>query len=733
LIDPYVPHGRHYADEWVPIKPSTDAALALAMIRWIIDHERHNRAYLENPNAEAAASDGETTWTNATYLVFSDPDDDRFGLFVRGRDLGIGDDEYVVIDAGSGQAVVHTSANAGELLVDTVVGGTPPAPVKSSLHLLRDRASAHTIEEWAKICEVPAETIERLATEFTSHGRRATASCYRGAVMHSNGIYAGLAVNMLNGLIGNLNYKGGVVKNSSGPAWDKGRFDLMAVPDAPDVEGVHISRIGGKSTIPYEESSEYQRRVAAGGSPYPPRRPWYPFTHAGITTEAIAAADSGYPYPVKIWINYYINQRHSVPGGRRFEEVFSDTEKVPLFISVDTTISETSIFADYIVPDAMYLDGQYGFMDQQAGAATAWHRGIRSPAVEPLTGRTDDGRPMILETFLIDIAKELSLPGYGLDGIVGGEDGPYAGKSFPFETAEDFYLRAVVNMADNAGTPPAPRDELEFVESGYPAAKAREILTADEWARSAYLLARGGYFDPPDAAWDEAEHHTRGVKLDDKAPLQFWHEVLATTIESASGRRREGTAAYLEPEDGAGRKLSVLDSDYPFTITTFRLATRTKARTAYDYWALETHPDNRVEINVVDAAEMGIHDGDRVRISSRSGSADGVAKVSHRVRPGSIAATHHYGHTQQGNSNWNILGASEAVAGGGFVSPVLHGMNVSNVDGDTVHADPRRGSRGFNVNDAMRRNSDVLDDMPLVDSAGGATIFLDTRVKVERL
>ncbi|MEX1037778.1 MAG: NrfD/PsrC family molybdoenzyme membrane anchor subunit [Acidimicrobiia bacterium] len=735
LIDPYVPHGRHYADEWVPIKPSTDAAMVLGMMGWIFEHERFNKNYLENTSAAAAAADGEPSWTNATYLVVSDPDDPRDGRFLRASELGLGDDEFVVIDPVTGDPVPHTRVDTGRLFVDSTVAGPDGSPimVKSSLQLLREQALARTVDDWAEICDVPSGTIERLADEFTSHGRQATASCYRGAVMHSYGIYAGLAVNMLNGLIGNLNYKGGVVRNSSGPGWSDGRFDLLSIPDAPKADGVHISRIAGKSTISYEESSEYLRKVDAGEEPYPPRRPWYPFTHAGITTEAIAAAESGYPYPVKIWINYYINQRHSVPGGQRFEEVFGDTEKVPLFLSVDTTISETSVFADYIVPDVMYLDGQYGFMDQQAGACTAWHRGIRSPAVEPLTGRTEDGRPMMLETFLIDVAKSLDLPGYGENGIVGGADGPYSGETFPLNTAEDFYLRAVVNMADNASTPPAPAEEIEFVESGYPVASARGILTDGEWRRSAYLLARGGYFDPPEAAWDEAGHHTRGVKLDERAPLQFWHETLATTIESATGRRRPGTATYREPEDGVGRKLAELDAAYPFTITTFRLATRTKARTAYDYWALETHPENRVEINVDDAASLGLRDGDRVRISSPSGSAEGVAKVSHRVRSGSIAATHHYGHTQQGNSPLTIIGAGEAVTGGKFVSPVLHGMDVSNVDGNRVNPDKRRGSRGFNVNQAMRRNDDVLDDMPLVDSAGGATIFLDTRVKVEKL
>ena len=48
-----------------------------------------------------------------------------------------------------------------------------------------------------------------------------------------------------------------------------------------------------------------------------------------------------------------------------------------------------------------------------------------------------------------------------------------------------------------------------------------------------------------------------------------------------------------------------------------------------------------------------------------------------------------------------------------------------------MHAGPRRASRGFDVNDVMRRNDD-LAQTPLVDNAGGATVYLDTRVKVEK-
>ena len=732
LVDPYVPHGRHYADEWVAVKPGTDAALALGMIRWILDHERFDRAYMENPNQGAAAKDGETTWTNGTYLVVDQPDDPRHNRFLRTGDLGLPGNDFVVADAGTGELRSFLESDAGALFVARTVTDREGrfVRVRSAWQRLRDEASRHAVGGWAEICGVPATTIARLAEEFTSHGKQASASCYRGATMHSNGIYAGLAIQMLNALIGNFGWKGGVNKNASAPKWAQGVYDLETVAGGPKVSAVHVSRIGGRSSIRYEQSSEYARKVAAGQSPYPATRPWYPFTHAGITTEALAAADTGYPYPVKCYINYYINSIHSIPGGRRYVETLKDPAKIPLFLCVDTTISETSIYADYIVPDVMYLDGQYGFMGQQAGACAAPHIGIRSPAVEPRTDRLPDGRSVMLETFLIDLALRLGLPGYGDAAIPGA--GPHAGATFPLRRAEDYYVRAIANIAANAKVPAAPPEELAWVEANSLVAPHRDILTADEWRQSAALLARGGYFERPDAAWAAAGHHVGGLKLDPRIPLHIWHEQLATSVQPGSGLRNFGTASYRPAEDGRGRRIEEMDAEYPFRVITFRLATRTKARTAYDYWALETHPINYVEMNPDDARALGIGRGDRVRISSPSGSAEGFVKLSPRCRPGVIAGTHHFAHTQQGNSAWQIRAAASAVTGGDFVSEVLHGLSRPVAQSDRVRPDPRRGSRGFSVNDAMRRN-DELAGTPLVDNAGGATVFLDTRVKVERI
>ncbi len=46
-------------NRWVPVLPGTDSALAMGMIRWIIDQERYNADYLALPGEAAMQAAGE--------------------------------------------------------------------------------------------------------------------------------------------------------------------------------------------------------------------------------------------------------------------------------------------------------------------------------------------------------------------------------------------------------------------------------------------------------------------------------------------------------------------------------------------------------------------------------------------------------------------------------------------------------------------------------------------------
>ncbi|MFW8369142.1 hypothetical protein ACOICT_29260, partial [Klebsiella pneumoniae] len=51
-------------NEWVPVNPASDLALAMGLIRWILDNERFDARALAQPGPAAMKAAGEAAWTN---------------------------------------------------------------------------------------------------------------------------------------------------------------------------------------------------------------------------------------------------------------------------------------------------------------------------------------------------------------------------------------------------------------------------------------------------------------------------------------------------------------------------------------------------------------------------------------------------------------------------------------------------------------------------------------------
>ena len=135
---------------------------------------------------------------------------------------------------------------------------------------------------------------------------------------------------------------------------------------------------------------------------------------------------------------------YAAPGQASEEliEKLKDPRNIPLIISSDIVIGDSSIYADYIIPDITYLE-RYVHV---AVPDTLMSKGIgvRYPVVEPLTQVTDDGRPFCYETFLIDVAKRLGMAGFGNKAIPDHE-----GQLWPLNRMEDYYIKATANVAYN--------------------------------------------------------------------------------------------------------------------------------------------------------------------------------------------------------------------------------------------------------------------------------------------
>jgi tetrathionate reductase subunit A len=709
IVDPRAQNGSVHAEEWIPIIPGQDGAFAMGMIRWMLENNGCNTTYLQLANHQAALSNGYSCYSNASHLVIDDSNHPDHGQFLRLTHLqktsADHDQDIYMVVTPAGEIVPFAAATEGQLDATLAVTDKDGVPltVTTSFNLMKKGVFAHSLDEYAEMAGVPLEQMIRTAKDFSAHGQKAAVCQYHGAGNYCNGTYAAYAVAMLNALVGSIGMKGGYLTSGGAAAsWKKGNYDMKKFPGQRKPKGVKISREGGR----YEKTTEFARKKAAGGTGYPAKRPWFSFTKGGLSVEALSGIDGRYPYGCQVLFTYFYNPLYSTPGGYRYKETLADSDKVPLHVSIDIGINESNVYADYIVPDVTYLEGQYGWLTPHAPALK--FTGVRIPCLEPLTGKTEDNRPYCLETFLIDLALALDLPGFGEKAIPAKD-----GAMLPLLRAEDFYLRAYANIAGNAKVPQGADDEVAFVERNYPLTAFRSLFSAQEWQQLCYMLARGGVFTPYETAFS-GDRFLHGISR-----VVLYNETLATTRNSLTGERFSGTLNYQPPQDAARRTITEMDQDYPLSLITYKMNVHTQSRTNCHKYAMEIFPENFIQVNSRDAAAYGLKSGDAVRLVSASNSEgiSGKVAVTELVRPGCVALSFHYGHSQSGASTVTVARAKEVFLGGARVA-----------DQSSLYGDPALGT-GTNPN-MVSRLDENLDHTPLVDTLAGIPDFSSTRVKL---
>jgi tetrathionate reductase subunit A len=731
VADPRLSITASKAWKWLPIKPGTEAALAMAMIRWIIENQRYDARYLTNANKAAAQADGEPTWCNATWLVVLD-ETGQPGKFLRAHELGIAPIQkrtaedgteydyelFVVLHNGKPVAVDPNDEQhpvEGDLMVDTTLRTREGKPirVKSAFQLLYEASAEHTIEEWAEICGLKADDIIEVAREFTAHGKRAVADIHRGVSQHTNGFYNCFAFNALNLLIGNYDWQGGFIKKSE---WNiTGDKQGKPIESKPYIlKELHPGKLTpfGISIIRHEV--KYEETTLFEG--YPAKRPWYPLS-SDIYQEVIPSIGDQYPYPVKCLMLYMGTPVYALPGGDKLIPILMDTEKLPLFISIDITIGETSLYADYIFPDLSYLE-RWEFHGSHPSFAHKIQP-IRQPVIPPIPETVKvfgQEMPLSLEAVLLAIAEKLGLPGFGKDGFAPGMD---------FTHPDHFYLKMVANVAagDKPGeaVPDADDAELELFlkarrhlpKSVFDPERWKAACGEAWWRKVVYVLNRGGRYEDYEKAYEHGQVKHKYGKL-----VNLYSEKVATTKSAITGKAFSGIPRFFPPyTDCAGNPIQ--DEGYDFHLITHREITMTKSRTISNYWLTSVLPENALLINRRDAERLGLREGDKVRVRSAS-NPDGMwdlgndrrlplelkVKVVEGIRPGTVTFALGFGH-------W-AYGASEIV-----------------IDGQRIPADPRR-AKGAHLNAAMRIDP-LLKNTPLTDPVGASVVFYDTKVALEKV
>lgn len=622
---------------WVPIKPGTDAALALAIGRYLVDNGLYNTSFLRRPHDAAANPTNELNVTDATLLVKIVSGHPL--AFLRADEAGIpGGTNSDFVAWSGGAAVKYNTVDAAELLPGQVVANG--ITCKTAFQLYFERVREKSLEEYSAICGVDVATIQSLAAQLAAAARAGNVTMYRGPVQHSNGTYSGLAILALNLLVGNFNWKGGLAFGGGGwrTSYSGAPYDPDTVPGGVTDSGVQITRAKAK----YEDSAEFARNG------YPARRPWFPIATHNNYQEIIPSIEDAYPYAAKALILYWNGIPYSTPAARAaFERVAADENKLPLIVAIDIAMGEATVWADYVLPDSTYFE-RWSVVGVAPTILTKTS-GVRQPVVGALDASMNY-TPVLpntktLEDILIGLGKAAGWP-VGLD------------------RAWDYWRQVITNMAADDSGPGLD-----------------------------YVLARGGRFDGYEKAYDGEK-----LKSHFSGRLYFFSEKLAKTHDSMTGEYFEGLGRYEPIRDAAGNALATTDGEYPLQLVTYKKAWHTQMHTMRYPWLASIQPGNFVELNSADAAARGIRTGDFVRLSSRSNPAGivGQARVTETVRPGVAAVSHHFGHWEMSSRPHKVNGADtayDATRGGGIQSTQV--MRLDPSLGNVTLQDKIGGSAAF--------------------------------------
>jgi anaerobic selenocysteine-containing dehydrogenase len=245
-------------------------------------------------------------------------------------------------------------------------------------------------------------------------------------------------------------------------------------------------------------------------------------------------------------------------------------------------------------------------------------------------------------------------------------------------------------------------------------AKWQQAVGEAHWKKVVYVLNRGGRYQDYEKAYDGEKFANKYGQL-----LNLYLEKYAKAKSPMTGKKLFGYPVYQPVMDVLGREIRDEQEGFELNLITYRMITQTKSRTVADYWLNAIQPTNEILLNSQDASRLGLSEGDRVKIVSKS-NPDGVwdlkngtlkpmigeVKVIEGIRPSVIAFSLGKGHWAYGSSDVRI-------------------------DGKIVKGDARRAT-GIHANAAMRLD-DFLKNTCLIDPVGGSVSFYDTRVRLVKI
>ncbi|MGI9288511.1 MAG: molybdopterin oxidoreductase family protein [Pseudomonadales bacterium] len=406
------------ADEWIAVRPGTDAMLALGIVHVLLQHDLFDDEFL-------------IRYTNSPHLVVNTPGQKGDGLLLRDAD---------------GNALVWDLEQ--KAFVDGSQPGVKPAlfgdfaapdgrPLRTVMSILAEK---YLCEEYspiaaAEVCGVPAETIERLALEIAhvafketitvdvewidwagrKHdkfiGRPVSMHAMRGISAHSNGFQTCRAIHLLQVLLGTIDCPGGHLAKPPFP---------KHIP--PHIKPAHeMAPNTPLSSPPLGFPTQPEDLVIDDeGKPLRIDKAYSwdaPIANHGLMHMLISNAVKGDPYTIDTLMLFMANMAwnssmNTADTMAMLREKGEDGEyKIPFIVNSDAFHSEMVNYSDLVLPDTTYLErfDTISMLDRPISEPEAACDSIRQPVLEV------DREVMPWQEVLIELAGRLDFPAFTED------------------------------------------------------------------------------------------------------------------------------------------------------------------------------------------------------------------------------------------------------------------------------------------------------------------------------
>ncbi|SEJ35034.1 molybdopterin oxidoreductase family protein [Paraburkholderia diazotrophica] len=648
------------ADEWVPIRPGTDGALFMALMRELIESNAYDREFVER-------------YTNAGELLDMRPDSDTYGLFVRDEAADVSNplfpQNHLWWDAGSQRAVLHHTPGVRPALEGryTLADGTSVAP---SFELLREQVADCTPEWASEITGIPADTIRRLAREMADVARdhkitlpirwtdawgetheNVTGApiafhAMRGLAAHSNGFQSIRALAVLMSLLGTIDRPGGFRHKSPYP---RAVPPSAKPPNSPDDVKPNSPLSSGPLGWPAAPEDLF---IDDSGEPVRIDKAFsweYPLAVHGLMHSVITNAWRGDPYPIDTLLIFMANMAwnssmNTVEVRKMLADKHDNGEyKIPFIVVCDAFQSEMTAFADLILPDTTYLERHdaMSMLDRPISEFDGPVDSVRVPVVPP----TGECKPF--QEVLVELASRLKFPAFTTpegkrkyrdypEFIVNHQTAPGSGVGFLIGWRGKDGDKALVGE-------PNPRQWEEYAKHNcvyhYTLPESLQYMRNCNGPYLAFAVEKGFR------------------KFNEPIVIALYSDVMQKFRLAAQGKTkgrqppdhlRARIEQYFDPLPYWYPPLEHDTTDhaqYPLAAVTQRPMAMYHSWDSQNAWLRQIHGENYLYMNPRTAAAQGIDDGGWIYVESQWGKVRCLARYSEAVEPGTVWT-------------WNAIGKS---------------------------------------------------------------------------